>query len=417
MKKMMLGCLSALGAVLTLAGAVPATPKIEIAPSRESGMARCGETGKFKITVRDKKGEPLTSGRVICAFSDERFRPLAESTHDLAGGNPFEAGLVMENPGFLRCTARIDGSSAFAVIAFEPEKIVSGQPAPADFKDFWMQEKTAALKLPLDVKLEPLARISTPEYTGYAISFANVGGGRMYGYLSVPTGTGPFPAGITLPGAGPGFSGPSGDYPFESTIVLTLNIHPYPVEPETAKERYEELNREEFYYFHGLPEIRNYVFYKAFMGICRGIRYLTERSDWDRRNLQVWGSSQGGALTIAAAALNPETVTAAAVNVPGMCEFVPGFRGPRDNWEKIMARPEGPALLPYFDMCHFAPLIRCPMIWSVALRDESCYPHSVYAAYNRVTAPKFLWVTPWMGHAFDPAYTDFRRQWLVQQLR
>ncbi len=406
----------ALLACMIFAASVAAAPKIEIAPVRESGMARCGETGIFKITVRGEDGEPLTKGRVVCAFSDERFQPLAETEHDLAEGNPFETGLAMAKPGFLRCTARIDGGSAFAVIAFEPEKIVSEQTKPADFEAFWMREKAEALKLPLDVKLEPLARISTPEYTGYAISFANVGGGRMYGYLSVPTGPGPFPAGITLPGAGPGYTKPAGDYPFGSTIVLTLNIHPYPVEPETAKERYAELNKEEFYYFHGLPKIRDYVYYKAFMGICRGIRYLTERSDWDRRNLQVWGSSQGGGLTIATAALNPEVVTAAAVNVPAMGELVHGFRGPRANWEKIMARPEGPTLLPYFDTCNFAPMIRCPMIWSVALRDESCYPHTVYAAYNRVTAPKFLWVTPWMGHDFDPAYTAFRRQWLVQQL-
>ena len=387
---------------------------IQIQPVNPRAILHCGDAGKFTVTVLNAKKNPVTRGEVVCTFQDEHFRPVAEIRHNLAKGNPFVVTETLQNPGFLRCDVTYKEKTAFAVIAFDPDKIESEQSHPADFEAFWKQERATALQLPLDVKLEKLDRLSSEDYTGYAINFANINDTRMYGYLSVPTKPGPHPAGIIIPGAGPGFTTVWDEFPLESTIVLALNVHPYAVEPETMQERYEELNREEFYYFHGLPDLRKYVFFRVIMGICRGVKYLREREDWDQKHIGVTGSSQGGGLTIATAAVNNDVITAAAVNVPAFGELVLGVRPADNNWSKIRSMPVGPELTSYLDASNFAPLIRCPFLCSIGLRDESCYPVTIYAPYNRIRSEKFMWITPSMGHAFDPEYNTCRKLWLAE---
>ena len=370
--------------------------------------------GTFQVTVLNAKKKPMRRGEVICTFRTEWGETIAGIRHDLSRGNPFSVSAVPEKPGFLRCDAAYKDQTAFAVIACEPEKITASQSCPEDLYDFWQQEKSAAMQIPLDLKMEKLDRLSSEDYTGYAIDFANINGTRMYGYLSVPTGEGTFPAGIIIPGAGPGFTEVWDEFPRESTLVLALNVHPYAVEPETFRARYEELNREQFYYFHGLPDLQTYVFHRVILGLCRGVKYLTERPDWDGKHLGVTGSSQGGGLTIATAALNADVVTAAAVNVPAFGEMVPGVRPADNNWSKIRALPEGERITTYLDASNFAPMIRCPFLCSVGLRDESCHPVTIYAPYNRIQTEKFMWITPSMGHAFDPEYNTCRKLWLAE---
>ncbi|MBO5763323.1 MAG: acetylxylan esterase [Lentisphaeria bacterium] len=393
-----------------------AAATLQIKTVNPRAIQPCGKTATFKVSVLDDQGNPVTSGNVLCQFQTDHFEKISEVTIDLAKENPFHITGTLKEPGFLRCDVQYEDLKDFAVTAFDPFQIKATQTLPPDFQEFWAKAKADALKIPLDVKLEKLDRLSSRFYTGYSISFANINGTRMYGYLSVPTAPGPHPAGIIIPGAGQGFTKIGDDYPLSSTIVLVLNVHPYAVEPETAKERYKELNKEQHYYFHGLPDLQKYVFYRVVLGLCRGVKYLTERPDWDGKHLLVTGSSQGGGLTILTAALNADVVSAAAVNVPAFGEMVPGVRPPQNNWSKIRALPEGERITSYLDAVNFAPMIRCPMIWSVGWRDQSCYPRAVLAAYNRLTSDKFIWIGPEMVHTVDPQYNTFRKLWLAQQL-
>ena len=393
-----------------------ASSAIQICPQDPSAQIRCGMKGTFQVTVLNAKKKPMRRGEVICTFRTEWGETIAGIRHDLSRGNPFSVSAVPEKPGFLRCDAAYKDQTAFAVIACEPEKITASQSCPEDLYDFWQQEKSAAMQIPLDLKMEKLDRLSSEDYTGYAIDFANINGTRMYGYLSIPTAAGVHPAGIVIPGAGPGLTEIPGDYPRDSVIVLAMNIHTYAVEPETSRARYDELMRDQHYYLHGLPDRRQYYFHRAILGLCKSIDVIRALPEWDGSHLAVTGSSQGGGLSLALAALHADWITAAAVDVPGACELVPGLRVPTHPWTQICAMPEGPSLLPYFDMVNLVPLIRCPMLWSVGLRDENCVPRTVYAAYNRLRSEKFLWIGTHMTHKSDPEYARLRKSWLLQQL-
>ena len=402
--------------LLVLAAAVVSAQTIKIKSEISDAVLKCGQPGKFIVTVLDKDGKKVTSGKVECRFQDDHYNTLSTQTVELADGNPFTVARTLDKPGLLRCDVNFEKSKDFAVIAFDPFKITAEQVCPADFKEFWMKSKAEALKMPLDVKLKKLDRLSNEHYTGYAIDFANINGTRMHGFLSVPTAPGPHPAGVMIPGMGVGFLGIPDSYQKDKTIVLAINVHPYPNEPATARKKLQELNKEQHYYFHGLPVLKEYIFHRVLIGICRGIRYIQERPEWDKKHLAVTGTSQGGGLTIATTALNAEVVTAAAVNVPAFCELLPGPRPQNNRWVKIFMTPGGSKITPYFDGVNFAPMIRCPMIWSAGFKDTTCYPRTILAAYNRLECDKFIWLGTEMTHSSSPAYREFCKRWLAQQL-
>ena len=377
----------------------------------------CGTEGVFNISVLDKKGQPVKSGHVICRLWSDHFKLLLEKEVDLASGNPFVLSHTLQKPGFLKCSATFKKRKSFAVIGYEPFKIEATQVKPDDFEQFWQTEKEMALKIPLDVKLKKLDRLSNDKHNGYAVDFANVNGTRMYGYLSIPSAPGRYPAGVLLPGAGPGFAGIPSEYDRDTTIVLALNVHPVPMgEPDVFRENYKKFIKDQHYYMHGLPELKTYVFYRVILGICRGIKLVRELPEWNGTHLAVCGTSQGGGLTIATAAVNADCVTAAAVNVPAFGEMVDHVRPSSNRWQKIRAMEGGKKIVSYIDAVNFTPMIRCPMIWSVGYRDESCYPRTVFASYNRLKSEKFIWIGPEMTHASSKDYAAYRKKWLQEQL-
>ena len=56
------------------------------------------------------------------------------------------------------------------------------------------------------------------------------------------------------------------------------------------------------------------------------------------------------------------------------------------------------ATLAYFDGVHFAPRITARCLFSVALMDLTCPPSTVFAAYNRGTAPRDIAVYEFNNH-------------------
>ncbi len=72
-----------------------------------------------------------------------------------------------------------------------------------------------------DVRKSPTEdQYSNNKYDSFKISVANLGGIRTYGFLSVPKGPGPFPAAITVPGAGPGATKPTTWHDIEKGALL-----------------------------------------------------------------------------------------------------------------------------------------------------------------------------------------------------
>ncbi len=142
--------------------------------------------------------------------------------------------------------------------------------------------------------------------------------------------------------------------------------------------------------------------------------------------IAVKGASQGGGLSIAAAALG-EGAVAALPDVPFLCDF------PRAI-SLVASHPYGQVAqylashrdrvdatlrtLSYLDGVHLAARAAAPSLFSVALMDETCPPSTVFAAFNAWSSPdKAIEVYPFNGHEGGSAHhRSAQRDWLAGHL-
>jgi len=121
----------------------------------------------------------------------------------------------------------------------------------------------------------------------------------------------------------------------------------------------------------------------------------------------VAGTSQGGGLALATAALAPELVALCHADIPFLCDIE---RGMDIAWERpytelvefLAVHPEledtARATLRHIDNALLATRIRAPTLVSVGLRDTITPPSTVFAAYNAIGAEKDILVMPFTGH-------------------
>ncbi len=64
----------------------------------------------------------------------------------------------------------------------------------AGFDDYWQETREALARVPAGPEIDVLPLRSTPFATLYGVRLTSVGPYRLFGYLSIPTGAGPFPA-------------------------------------------------------------------------------------------------------------------------------------------------------------------------------------------------------------------------------
>src|SRR5262249_53785812 len=72
------------------------------------------------------------------------------------------------------------------------ERVMEGKPAA--FGEYWQETLAALARYPSRPEIDPLPLRTTPFATLYGVRLTSAGAYRLFGYLSVPTGPGPFPA-------------------------------------------------------------------------------------------------------------------------------------------------------------------------------------------------------------------------------
>lgn len=157
----------------------------------------------------------------------------------------------------------------------------------------------------------------------------------------------------------------------------------------------------------------SYYYRGAFMDCVQAVHFMATRSTSDMDNLFAEGSSQGGALCYAAAALSDYPFNAIAPNVAFLGDFPDYFQ--IVSWpgnvakahQGTMSDDEMYAFLSYFDTKNLATLITCPVYATSGLQDGTCPPHTNFAPFNVLTNPKKeMHVYPEMTH-------DYPRTWFT----
>ena len=165
----------------------------------------------------------------------------------------------------------------------------------------------------------------------------------------------------------------------------------------------------------GLDNRDNYYMKHVYTGCVRAIDLLTSLPQWDGRNVAVQGGSQGGALAIVTAALDPR-VTLCVANHPALSDmagYCDGGTGgyPHFNRMNSMLTDDKVRTMAYYDVVNFARNLKCPVRMTWGYNDNTCPPTTSQAVWNVITAPKEALLTPinehWTSEATERSHCDW----------
>jgi cephalosporin-C deacetylase len=373
-------------------------PASGILPAGSPGavlLSTSGAGGQIKVELKSNGRELISTADV--SLQDGTARVPVESSQ--AGAVLVAVTLPGPNGG---TTVKKAG------LMFSPGKITPAVPRPADFDAFWEEKLAALAKVPIDPQIE------TPDEKTAGVRFAKFSlavnkDQRVRGQMAWPDQPGKFPALIIFQWAGV--------YPLErGTVVgnakngwLAVNVSPHDLPIDEPKAFYEEQAQGALkeYGLIGRDDRETSYFLRMYLGARRVLDYVKTLPQWDGKTLVVHGTSMGGAQALVAAALD-DKVTAVVANVPALCDQNGPEAGRAAPFPYWVAKEPG-ALDPqkislaarYFDVAHFAPRVKAPVLVSAGLADESVPPAGVAAMGNLLAGPKEVVFMPGANHKGD----------------
>lgn len=341
---------------------------------------------------------------------------------------------TMKKPGFLdlRLTAAI-GDKKYqhhVKIGFSPEQLKPYTKNPSDFDAFWKANLEKARKEvkseELIVKSEKVEKYTTDEFDCYLLKLKVDKRHSIYGYLTKPKKAGKYPVVLCPPGAGiKTIKEPMRNTYYAENGFIRLEMEIHGLNPEMTDEQFKEITSafdyENGYLTNGLDNRDNYYMKHVYVACVRAIDYLTSLPDWDGKNIFVQGGSQGGALSLITAGLDPR-VTACVANHPALSDmagYLDGRAGGYPHFNRLngMLTPEKVRTMAYYDVVNFARHITCPVYLTWGYNDNVCPPTTSYIVWNLITAPKESLITPINEHWTSEATNYNQMIWLKEKVK
>ena len=311
-------------------------------------------------------------------------------------------------------------------VRVDPWKIRPGNPdCPADFDEFWAKQRAELDKVPVkatrtEVKFSAKDAEKYPNVVCYDVKVDCAGGAPVSGYLCMPRDAKPksLPAVVFYHGAGVRSSIRQKSY---GSKAIAFDVNAHGIENGKPAKFYKALADGELkdYRHRGFDDHNHIYFVGMYLRVMRAMDYVKSLPEWDGKTLIVCGGSQGGAQTIAAAALDPQ-VTLAVPGVPALCDLGGRLANRRPGWPiHFMSPPQrqsDPALIKeaaYVDGVFFAQRIKCPVFVTTGGIDNTCHATSVFAAFNSIPGRnKKIYFHPTGDHGTSPnrnGYEEIRK--------
>ena len=403
--------------------------KIIVAPDHADWRYDCGEQPSFTVTVL-RFNCPVPDAEVKYEISEDMMPASVEKELTLKDGPGKIRIGTMKEPGFLRCRVfyKENGYTyeGTATAAFEPERIKPPTTVPDDFDAFRSKAVEANSKLPLEPVITLMPERCNGKINVYKISFQSYRrGARIYGILCVPTDGGKHPAILRVPGAGVrGYKGYTSAAE-KGMVTLEIGIHGIPVDLDAQV--YRDLGYGALYGYnrYRIDDRDQYYYKRVYLGCARAVDFLASLESVDAERIAVCGGSQGGALSITTAVLNPKVKCIGAF-YPALSDLTGYLHGRGGGWPHLFRDASDDGIkndrcietTRYYDVANFATRVTVPTFMSLGYNDMTCCPTSTMPAYNVIPAQeRELLIFNDIKHYTYTEQELARENWLIEQLK
>ncbi|WP_373833747.1 acetylxylan esterase [Bacteroides heparinolyticus] len=402
-------------------------------PNHADWLYKTGEEATVEVQFY-KYGIPQNGVTVNYELGGDMMPSEIKGTIVLKNGKAVIPMGTMSEPGFRDCrmTATVDGKTYkhHIKVGFSPEKIRPYTQIPADFGDFWNKNKAELAKLPLIYTKELVKEYCTDQMDCYLVRLqVNERGQAIYGYLFYPKHAKEASCPVVLcpPGAGiKTIKEPLRHKYYAEHGCIRFEIEIHGLNPKMPTEDFKDISnafngKENGYLNNGLDNRDNYYMKRVYMACIRSIDLLVSLPEWDGRNVVVQGGSQGGALALVAAGLDPR-VTACIANHPALSDmagYMAGRAGGYPHFFRVagMDTPDKLNTMAYYDVVNFARSIKVPTRMTWGYNDDVCPPTTSYAVYNVLQCPKEALITPINEHWTSEDTEYGHLTWMLNHLR
>lgn len=343
--------------------------------------------------VRDYLTQQVVASKATRVELGSKGETVLPTDLSLSAPGPYRGAIVVEDMG-------IKARSFWWVFTYDFQHYEPKTTRQTDFKKFWKDALAESAATPLDVKMTRVPEKCTDTVDAFKVSYATLGGRRIYGWYARPKAPGKYPAQVRYPS--------SGIYPLAGPeaaadrCCLWILIHGFDVDLSNMPTGDDPGKN---YWTAGIESPKTSMWRTIYISLVRAVDFMVAQPEVDPKRVAVTGGSQGGGLSMAAAGLDPRI---------GFC--MPSHNGlPRLDWTVkyepgywpfgMGAKPKGQTeeqfltTLSYFDAANFTQDIQCPVVAAVGMMD------TVTAAGNQICAvahvPKgqlYLICSPWAMH-------------------
>ena len=332
-------------------------------------------------------------------------------------------------PGFYRASCYVNGKTARSFgFGIDPFDIVSEPDMQPDFDQFWQAAKDQLAAVDMNATLTEIPSKSSAARKVYLVEMYSVPDGldgepvKIRGYYCEPQDGEKHPVimhfyGYDTQGTTVKCECPAGGTSQYAEFYLShrgqyLNNRPASTGNPGVTEDCINIYGDWFSYHFGDKD--SYYYRGAFMDVLQAIRFMATRESSDMTHLFAEGSSQGGALAYAAAALSDYPFTAVAANVAFLGDFADAMQigglamELSRRCKGSMTNEEMLTFLSYFDTKNLARRISCAVMGSSCLQDNVNPPRTNVVPFNNLlTAPedkKYMW-GPEKGHDYPTGWS------------
>lgn len=303
-------------------------------------------------------------------------------------------------------------------------------PKPADFDAFWDRSLTELDALDFQCEWVPAA-FQTPEAECFDLYFTGMGGARIHAKFARPREAArrKGPAVVLYHG----YSGNAGDWAgYLGYISAGFTVAGMDCRGQGGTSQDTGVTTGTTLKGHiirGLEDSPDKLLFRnIYLDTAELIRIVAAEPYVDADRIGLTGGSQGGGLTLAAAALYPG-VNRAAPLYPFLSDY-------KRVWEMDLAKDAYLELKDYFrrhdprheredavweklgyiDIQYLVPRIRGKVMMFTGMMDTVCPPSTQFAAYNKITSPKKYVLYPDFGHESLPDAQDMIFQYMLEMM-